>query len=241
MRNPVVVLETRGLVCPVGATVTVDQLHQNCDVQCLHWECRQCHYRCSPQEIAYLESKEQEMEEWVSDLLQREDPQAVSLLVRRLLVENQSMHVTHSIIFHALQDISAMLVDVANSFTGQERKQWHTARAVEAMHLVGALLRHHLPPSHYELVVHHDRLAQLHVAAGNIAAAKEEYRIAKQYSCLSCGETTPSTVKLQQLVDYTPTTIEMLRHHYNCDVANTMARVTVSMEEDTGSDDVEMA
>jgi hypothetical protein len=63
---------------------------------------------------------------------------------------------------------------------------------------------------HPEEVIFLDRLAQLHVMAGDTALAKQQYRAAFAKSCVCAGDTAASTLELKLLADNTPTSPEAL-------------------------------
>jgi hypothetical protein len=149
-----------------------------------------------------------------------EDCNALSEEVDRILHkgdgdEDRVLQDSHYLVFWAKDRIAEYCSEAAG--TGYSGCSYADAldRAVE----VGRLLEICLPSLHHEKVVYNDKLGQLAVAKGDIAAASAYFAKACSMSSLVCGLDNPSTIKLSLLATNTPTDVATLLTHYNQAVA----------------------
>lgn len=139
------------------------------------------------------------------------------------------VHVTHHIVFQAVNEQALELSDRARSAASREgdkgggkrpgaatSKEIY-ARALVLMQCCCQLLQMHLPAVHHEKVIFYDRLGQIAVCAGDAKLAKSAYTEAYRQSCLASSHACPATAKIKLLMETTPTTLQELLRHYGAD------------------------
>eukprot|EP01041_Mallomonas_annulata_P001615 gene1615-3115_t len=182
-------------------TASVTPLHESTTTLDITWQCNICMQQPSASRtIQLLEQEIQIISDPPQSRIEIEQILSLGLMKR-----------SHYLIFWSLKDISESLSEEAK-FTNSIQTY---SEAFEIMELLVVLLDEMLPPVHHEKVIHLDRLAQLAVASGKIAIAREVYTRAYEMSRKACGAEVPCTIELHTLATNTPVSLTALAEHYH--------------------------
>jgi len=160
------------------------------------WQCTACSRTLSEEERTHFVSIEQR--------LMREEPLDSEEACDAAIAKHR-IHPTHHIIFWCLHALGELGLEMANQLEkGEAARIWRR---------VISLASSVLPPNHPELVLLHDKLAQVECMTGNRSAAVEAWSTAYELACKSSDVLTRRHIK--RLRDNPPGDLPTMRAIYD--------------------------